>query len=239
MGTTFWNWITRFGTEFVLHETIEGAFKKVATSGVEKVGEHLKTNVFGIGVNDEVLFLSACVYAKEELKVLPADLIKICRVIDGYPHDVRRKIILMIGKDEQETTVKISKTKTDGTPELDNNGKPVFKEEKRMKNVRGAEILQLLSGLTEDEIKRFLETSGATSTFSEKLSRTAQSIKGATDEILKSKLVVDSVDYLKNSKEKYENSLSNETDFEKVGKKLNIFGLGKFLTQKKQKNESE
>ena len=138
----------------------------------EHTGEYLKSKIFGIGTNDEYLFLSACSYALENENVTSEELGRVLKVIDSYSSFQRSRIIGIIGKEEEDVT-------------MENNGvKTSYKA-----NKKGAKILAMLTKLNDDEIKNFLATSGASNSLEHKISET---IKDSISKIKNGELAQDS-----------------------------------------------
>lgn len=148
--------------------------ESAGNSAKEKLGDYLKSNVFNIGTNDEELYLQARAYALEKKWVDLDELAKITQVIDGYEPSQRRRIIGMLGKREGDGSVTSVKLKSDGTPVIDPKTKEEVKETTNFKtNVAGAQILRMLAKMTPEQIKKELDSSGASSSFGHELKITA------------------------------------------------------------------
>lgn len=141
------NKIVDFAQNFLYHELLEGAIKEIFNLGMEKVKEGLKAKSFGFGINDELLFLSACYIAKKELNVTDDGILLVCRAIDTLASGDRKRIIRMIGANEQERTVKGPALDKTGAPVIDKKGNPMNQETKILENVRGAQMIKMLADL--------------------------------------------------------------------------------------------
>jgi hypothetical protein len=132
----------------------------------EKGSEYLKSKIFGLGTNDEHLFLSACAYAVKEKGVTSQEIAKICRAIDSFKKSQRDKIIETIGKDEIEVSSETPKIDKDGNVVTDKKtGKPVMTKTTSKANVKGAEMLAMMAKMNPTGIKQILGTSGASASF--------------------------------------------------------------------------
>gem|GEM_PF-5929208 len=112
-----------------MHEALEHAIKSIFDLGAEQVKEGLKSHLFGIGVNDELLFLSACYLAKKDLNVSDDGILMVCRAMDTLPPSQKKKVVKIIGTDEQEYS---------GTGNI---------KIKLLENRRGAGIIKMLADL--------------------------------------------------------------------------------------------
>ncbi len=161
--------------------------ESASATAKEKGGEFLKAKVFGIGTNDEHLFLSACAYALNKGMVTHDQLILICKVIDSYAPSQRSRIIDTLGKTEDEVI-------------MDDTEKTHIKA-----NVKGAFMLAMLAKLDEPEMKKILETSGATNSFAENISKLT---KNVTEKIEGGKFNEDCKDFF--AKETFLEKLARE-----------------------------
>jgi len=135
-----------------MHQALEHAIKSVFDLGMEKVKEGLKARNFGLGVNDELLFLSACYIAQSELNVSSEGILLVCRALDTLAPGDRKRVVRMIGSDEQERNIKEPATdKSSGAPLSDKKGNPLYKETKIIENTRGAQIVKMLADLNDIE----------------------------------------------------------------------------------------
>jgi len=116
--------------------------RKGVSDGVEEL---MRSNIGGRGTNDESLYSSAVEYAINSNWATRAQAVKIWRVILEFPIDQRKRIIEIIGKEEQ------------------------FISEHEKANVKGAKIIQVLAPMTEDEIRLFFRHAGYTNTTAESL----------------------------------------------------------------------
>ena len=138
----------------------------------EKGAKYIESKIFGIGTNDEHLFLSACAYAVKEKMITSDELIKICRVIDSFESSQRSKVIQTIGKDEIEVTAEEPKFDADGNVVTEKKtGKPVMAKNTSKANVKGAQMLEMMAKLDDDGIKKILNTSGASVSFEANLKK--------------------------------------------------------------------
>jgi len=131
----------------------------------EKGEDYLKSQVFGIGTNDEHLFLSACAYAISEKLMTSDDLAKICKAIESLEKSQRTRVIGVIGKEEVEVNTEKPTLNDTGGPVLDGKGKAIMTKTKIKANVKGAQMLAMLAKLDEAEIVKVLATSGASASF--------------------------------------------------------------------------
>lgn len=97
--------------------------------------------------------------------VTSAELTKICKVIDDYEPSQRNRVIGTIGKEETDVTIETPVKNDDGSPLFDKKGKIVVAKTTIKANVKGAEMLAMLAKLDEEEIKKVLDTSGASNSF--------------------------------------------------------------------------
>lgn len=140
----------------------------------EHGAEYLKSKVFGLGTNDEHLFLSACAYALKEKMLTSDELTKVCQVIDSYESSQRSRIVCIIGKEESDVVIETPKLDADGNIVLEKKTqKPVVSKTTVKANVKGAQMLGMLGKLDETGIKNILNTSGASASFMTDLNKKA------------------------------------------------------------------
>lgn len=180
--------VATFLGKFFAHE----AFKKVLSGVGESIATEsvkaIKSNLFGIGENDEVLTGEAftiavingikvtnCDGTETIEKVSNNDAARIAKIFASYPKSVLNKATNIIGFDQQERITEINKTGA--------NNKPTKTIKKTLENLRGAKMILMFSKMTDDEIKSILDGIGATTTFSTQLSGAAKKIKGALEEL--------------------------------------------------------
>lgn len=157
---TIGNSIFQGGIEGFVVSLMHGAGKIVEEQGQE----YLKSKVFGLGTNDENLFLSACAYAVREKLITSDELLKVCQVIDSYTPSQRSRIIGTLSKGEEEVTIKGKKIGDDGNVVIDpKTNNEVIVEISSKVNLKGAQILGLLGKLNEEEIRKIFDSSGASS----------------------------------------------------------------------------
>ncbi len=225
---------TEFFEEFALGEALRDGFKGIMSSGVDHAKEHLKANVFGIGVNDEVLFLAACVYAQGELKVPQVDIERVCAVIDSYPPSIRKRIVMIIGKDEQPKTSEVQVENEDGSLKFAKGGKPVMKKSTETKNFRGAEMIKMLAGMTEAQMKATLKAAGALNTLSSRVKHVVHDIKETAEELWQNPKVQEAAQWLgvtyDGFKNDYESFLTRKTALSKIAEKIDVFGIRKMFS---------
>lgn len=159
----------------ILGGGIEGLVISVLHSFMNVAKEHgtelLKSKVFGLGTNDEHLFLSACTYALKEKMMTSDELIKVCQAIDECDNS---KVRMVIGKEETEVITETPKLDSDGNIVTEKKtGKSVMVKTTSKANVKGAQMLGMFGKLTKDEIKAILNTSGATDSFMSDLKKKA------------------------------------------------------------------
>lgn len=174
-------------------------FHAFGTVAQERGTEYIKSKLFGIGTNDEYLFWDACAYAFKEKMVTSDELMKICRVIDSFEPSQQSRIRGIIGKMETEIVPeksvdsKKSKDGDDGDKDAkkdkdakDDKGK---KEKTTVKaNLAGARMVAMLAKMSEEEIKQFFKTSGATNSF---VSEVKEKAKAAAKAIADSQIKKD------------------------------------------------
>lgn len=161
----------------------------------QKGGDYLKSKLFGIGTNDEHLFLAACAYAVEQKMITSEELIKVCEVIDSYSSSQRNRIIGIIGKVEEsiasespKADEKDSKDSKDPKDSKDSKDKKTDKPVVGKANIKGAQILAMLAKLDKKAMKKVLDTSGASVTATDRLKHT---IKETTKKVEKSQVIKD------------------------------------------------
>lgn len=134
---------------------LAGALGGVVSSLLQDVGEELKkdganyvkANLFGLGKDDEHLFLTACSYAIYWRLASKEGVAKVRRAIAIFPELERKNIIRVIGHGEDKLIV----------PE----GVADDKVRAADGNVNGAYIIGYLAQYGQREIMKILETSGA------------------------------------------------------------------------------
>ncbi len=137
-------------------------FHNIGKVAEEKGIELLKSKMFGVGTNDEHLFLSACAYALEQKMLTEAELSKVCKVLNSYESSQRSRIIGIIGKEESEVSVETPKLDKDGNLVTEKKtGKVVNQKTTEKTNLKGARMLAMLAKLSEEEIKKVLDASGS------------------------------------------------------------------------------
>lgn len=169
--------------------------------------EFLKSKMFGIGTNDEHLFLSAAAYAADMGWVTLDQLVKIYEVIGSYPESQRNRIVGTIGKEEEDVITQSPKLDPVTKEQVkDKKGQVVMEKTSFRANIKGAKMLGLLGKLEKDQIKEFLRTSGASAKF----------MDGVTEEIRNTSRKVE------NSKIKKDGDLlfAKETWLEKKAREL-------------------
>lgn len=130
---------------------LAGALGGVVSSLLQDVGEdganYVKANLFGLGKDDEHLFLTACSYAIYWRLASKEGVAKVRRAIAIFPELERKNIIRVIGHGEDKLIV----------PE----GVADDKVRAADGNVNGAYIIGYLAQYGQREIIKILETSGA------------------------------------------------------------------------------
>jgi len=144
-----------FATFFTGGEILKKIFSVIGTTIHEEGIKTLKTNIFGIGVTDEILTGDAFAIAVNELGVSVDDVIKVADVLAGYRLSVKNKLTNIIGRDEQELIKKI--------PTVENE-KAITIESKTVANMRGARLILLMSKMSKGQIETFLKGIDATTT---------------------------------------------------------------------------
>jgi len=160
----------------LLSGAVEGLVIEVLTHmkgvAVTAGADYLKGKAGGRGVNDEALFQSACAYAVDPggpFKVSATDLLKVLGVINGLANHERRRVIEIIGKDEQDVKTKTPKLDAAGNPSITKKGDPIYEERTVRANVRGAAVIALMAKMTEAEMMEFLKSSNALDTVENKI----------------------------------------------------------------------
>lgn len=176
---TIGNSIFQGGIEGFVVSLMHGAGKIAQEQGQE----YLKSKVFGLGTNDENLFLSACSYAVKKKLITSEELLKVCKVIDSYTPSQRSRIIGTLSKGEEEVAIESEKIGDDGNVVVDPKTNEAIMDKIKFKaNIKGAEILGLLGKLNEEEIKKIFNSSGAAASVMDDLRKQ----KEAIDKILES-----------------------------------------------------
>src|SRR5680860_323201 len=139
------------GVECFVISVLQSLGKTVQEKGVE----YAQSKMFGLGVNDEVLFFSAVTYAVENLKLNKDDLMRIYKNINEFPEAKQARIVLIIGNREEDLT---RRTILPGTDKK----KGRVKEVVHKANIGGAKLLAHLGSLTDGEMKLALERMAAT-----------------------------------------------------------------------------
>ncbi len=181
------------GIEGLVNSFLQSAGKVAQEQGVE----YLKSKMFGIGTNDEQLFLSACSYALNNSMITKSKLSRIVNVICSYPASQQSRIIRIIGKGEDELIMPQDFKKND------DKKKPVFAKA----NIKGAEILVMLSKFNDKEMKEILDAAGVSRSFLKDL-----------EDALTSKLKPSVTDLKKDG----DSFFAKETWLERMAKKRNI-----------------
>ncbi|MDD3285035.1 MAG: hypothetical protein PHG95_00105 [Patescibacteria group bacterium] len=149
--------ITSIGGVILGHELVEKLLGLVF-EGVQKHGaKFIHSNILGLGTNDEALFNSAIAYAIFGLGANPEKMIIVLDVINSYGRQSKSRIIQIIGKDEQSVTIEVPALNENKEVITDKKGKPLFKKETIVANVRGAQTLHYWSTLTKEQVKTAIE----------------------------------------------------------------------------------
>lgn len=152
----FWNFIKHMAPAAVFEigsDLLKGSVK-------EHGPKLIKSFIGGLGTNDEALFQSACSYAVLKHGVTSAEIVKIVTAINNHP-EARARIVEIIGKDEQPTTLDISTE--------DKKGKTVTTKNIVNMNVMGGQTIFVMSKMSEAEIVTFLQASGGFDTVGQNL----------------------------------------------------------------------
>lgn len=142
---------------------VEGIFK--SEEGRKQAAKLLHANFGGLGTDDEVLTLSAITEAERQGLITSEDADRFNSVLASLPRSERAKIIMIIGKDEQEIT--------------DANGN------KSQLNQRGINMVAVLARKDRDELLTALKAAGSMDTLAknfnaEGLHRTARDLSRNT-----------------------------------------------------------
>lgn len=156
----------------VLEGTIESLMLSLLghlQGAAAKAGQnYLESKFGGFGTNDETLYLSACTYAVKELAVTTGQLRNFQDAISSLTPSEKRRVIAIIGKDEQDVTIK-RPVLENGQPVCDKKGNPLSTEQKVKANARGAQMIALLAPMSKDEIVSFLRSSNALDTMDNRI----------------------------------------------------------------------
>jgi len=168
--------ILTIGGAILSHELVEKLLD-LAFKGIQKQGaKFIQSNILGLGKNDEALFNSAIAYA---IFGLGADPQKICSVIDFinnfYSRQSKLRIIQILGKDEQSVTIEVPFLDEKNEVVTDKKGKPLFKKETIVANVRGARTLYYWSTLDTDQLKIAIEASNMNNPLGDAVARAISS----------------------------------------------------------------
>lgn len=190
----------------------------------KKSGEDfLKAHTGGRGVHDEALFQEACTYAVTELKVTPTELVKVMTVINGLPANERRRVIEIIGQNEQAYKIKTPVVEA-GTAVTDKKGNPVFKETSVTANMRGAQVIALLAKMNEVQILAFFQASNSLDTSDKRIKETAEKIAKGFNAVINQpevqKVVREVKDGVDSLKEDLEIRMTTENFLDRLAKKM-------------------
>lgn len=155
-------------------------FKKTAE---EAGGNFLKARFGNLGSNDEHLFNAACTLALSNNLISLSDLLRVCKVIDGYSNEQRARIVGIIGKMESEVTTERNLLDSSGNIVYDKKGDPLKEKQTEKGNLQGAETIAMLGKMTDDEIRDYFAASGMSVTISSKIKegveKTAEKIENS------------------------------------------------------------
>lgn len=142
----------------VLSGMIEGIVTNIATAlgkkAEGKAEDYLEGKMFGMGINDEVLFNNACTYALEKDWITKKDLLRVLRIINSYSNSRQARIIRVIGHGEEAVKEVIPGEEKDGK-----KSKP--KEINYKINRNGARVMAMLGKMTKKQIMDYLEATGS------------------------------------------------------------------------------
>ncbi|HZJ41154.1 MAG TPA: hypothetical protein VFD16_02730 [Candidatus Saccharimonadales bacterium] len=164
---TFGNALFTGGIEGVIISLLHNV-GKVAE---EKGGKYLEAKLFGLGTNDEALFMGALEHAVKRGWMTEAKLLEICRIVDGYEDSQATKIRMTFAKEQVDVTYEAPKMHGGKVVIDETTGKPVMEKITEKANVKGAELLALLARFDEAGIKQILKTSGASVSFEDNLKK--------------------------------------------------------------------
>lgn len=181
------------GVEGLVISLLQSAGKVAQEQGAE----YLKSKMFGIGTNDEQLFLSACSYALNNAMITETELSRVINVIRSYSSSQQSRIIRIIGKGEDELIMPQDSKKND------DKKKPISAKA----NIKGAEILVMLSKFSNKKMKEILDAAGVSRSFLKDL-----------EDALTSKLKPSVTDLKKDG----DSFFAKETWLERMAKKRNI-----------------
>lgn len=162
---------------------ISSILQSLAKAAQDEGINYLKGKIFGIGTNDEQLFLAACSYAIESKLISDEDLIRVLSVIREYSFRKQSRIIQIIGKGEEQIFHSQDFKMTEKEKE-----KAVTQKE----NIKGARIVAMLGRFKNKDMKVIFDTVVSSddffkNSFGEAYSKVKPSIE-ATNEKLKTSL---------------------------------------------------
>lgn len=136
---------------------LSGGAIAIITSILQSLGKaaqdegvnYLKGKMFGMGTNDEQLFLAACAYAVESGLIGDDDLIRVLNVIKEYSSREQSRIVQIIGKGEEQVFHSQDFKMTEKEKE-----KVVAQKE----NIKGARIVAMLGRFKNADMKVVLNT---------------------------------------------------------------------------------
>lgn len=158
--------------------------------------DFLESHTGGRGVHDETLFQSACAHAISYLNVTVANVTKIMTVINGFAPNERRRIIEVIGQSEQDVTVE-DPVIENGVEKYDKDGKKLTKKTTLTANVRGAEIIRILSFMDENQMKEFFLATNALDTSDKRIKETAGKIAAGFNSVIANPAIKEVLDNMK------------------------------------------
>ncbi|MEI6529173.1 MAG: hypothetical protein WCN88_02060 [Candidatus Falkowbacteria bacterium] len=195
-------------------------FKEPLMKGGE---DFLKAHTGGRGVHDETLFQGACAHAISYLNVSAADAHRVMNVINSYEPNERRRIVEIIGQSEQEVIVDAPIIEG-GVEKYDKDGKKLTKRTTLAANVRGAEIIRILSLMDDNQMKQFFQASNALDTSDKRIKETVGKIAAGFNSIADSPKIKQALDDMKNGtsllKSDLETRMASENIFDRWANKI-------------------
>jgi hypothetical protein len=153
--------------QFVKHEMLENLIRPVGshiTKEVkEKVTKKLEAHFGGLGVNDNLLSMSAAQIAHKALGVELKEINRIANIFKGLTREERNKVTSILGPNEQDVNLKMPKGKGSSQDQT------AFADASVQMNMRGAVLIVMLAEMTDEQILNFLTGFGALDTTSKNI----------------------------------------------------------------------
>lgn len=191
--TSIRNAIFAGGVEGLVLKAFDLIKEPLAKAGKDVIIAHTG----GRGVHDETLFQGACAHAISYLHVSAADVHRVMNVINSYEPNERRRIVEIIGQSEQEVTVDAPVIEG-GVEKYDKDGKKLTQKTTLTANVRGAEVIRILSLMDENQMKEFFLATNALDTSDKRIKETAAKIAAGFNSVVANPAIKEALDNMKN-----------------------------------------